>query len=85
MATRQTPKTGTCGFEVMIHQSLGRVEFDIDSEHSPIEAAFLMIAGDHQDRNGQDAEYSFPGPDEGQVIHVNVQTSNGNPTKGYFN
>lgn len=52
------------GFDVTC--TIGRVEFSELSEHSPLVAAFILIA-----QHGASGEFSFPG-EEGKLIYVDV-------------
>lgn len=74
------------GFNVTVEQSIGRVRFSDTGDHSPVECAFLLIA-QHQETwsSGHDALYRLPGPDEGQVIEINVTCHEGRDTEPYFN
>jgi len=67
MATSKSRRTELpTGFEVTC--VIGRVEFDEVGEHSPTEAAFLLIA-----QHGADGTYSFPSAEAG-TCHVTVET-----------
>lgn len=58
------------GFDVTYEINIGFVTFG-EGEDSPVAAAMHLI-GDHLWRNGEGGVYHFPGPNEDQVIRVEV-------------